>query len=44
MDKNHISTVTDSDHSDSDAELHKDDLEVTSTIDPTYADDINSEL
>jgi hypothetical protein len=44
MDKNHIPTVANSDPSDSDVELHKDDLEVTSTVDPTYAYDIKSEL
>ncbi len=37
-------TLADSVHSDSDVELYKDYLEVTSTIDPTYVDDINSKL
>ncbi len=44
MDENHIPSLTDSVHSDSDIELYKDYLEVTSTIDPTYMDVINSEL
>jgi hypothetical protein len=44
MDNDHIPTGVDSDHPDSDMELNKDDLEVASEIDPTYADDINSEL
>jgi hypothetical protein len=44
MDENHIPTVADSDHPDSDVELDRDDLEVASIIDPTYVNDINSEL
>ncbi len=44
MDENHMPTLADSVHSDSDVELYKDYWEVTSTIDPTYADNINSEL
>jgi hypothetical protein len=44
MDENLIPTGIDSDHPDSDMELDKDDLEVASKIDPTYVDDINSEL
>jgi hypothetical protein len=44
MDENHIPTGADSDHPDSDMELDKDDLEVASKIDPTYVNDINSEL
>jgi hypothetical protein len=44
MDENHIPTVADSDHPDSDVQLDRDDLEVASIIDPTYVNDINSEL
>ena len=44
MDENHIPSLADSVHSDSNVKLHTDNLEVTSTIDPTYMDVINSEL
>ncbi len=44
MDKNHIPTMDDSDHPTSNVELDKDGLEVAPAINPTYIDDINSEL
>jgi hypothetical protein len=44
MGENCIPTGADSDHPDSDMELDKDDLEVASIIDPTYVNDIKSEL
>jgi hypothetical protein len=42
MDDNHIPTMDDSDHPDSNVELDQDDLEVAPAIDPTYVDDINT--
>jgi hypothetical protein len=44
MDENHIPSLADNVHSDTDVKLHADNLEVTSTIDPTYMDVINSGL